>query len=241
VVTVQVLDESGDPVPGLLMGLVSDNPYLQDGKGEKAAARIEVTIPTRCWVRFAILDIEGEVVQWLVNGEWVPGVYSVAWDGTDDDGARRNSGRYTAAVQTFDLETDELLAEGSVDMLMCILDPVRKHVGVTDEEGRIVLLDWKLFPQLYDREPMTTYDETGEAMGELQPTNAMIFTFADTLGGGGMTFRRDVPGPVDLEFVWASTPAIVSDAPGKGVTVIRMPPGPTHVFKVGPVYPNPFN
>ena len=223
------------------MGLVSDNPYLQDGKGEKASTSIEVTIPTRCWVHIAILDIEGEVVEWLVNGEWVPGVYSVAWGGTDDDGVRRNSGRYTAAVQTYDLETDELLAEDSVDMLMCILDPVRKHVGVTDENGRIVLSDWTLFPQLYDRDPMTAFDETGEAMGALQPTDTMIFTFADTLNGGGMTFKSDVPGPVALEFQWSPSSMAVPESPAKGVTVIRTPPGPTPVFKVGPVYPNPFN
>lgn len=223
------------------MGLVSDNPYLQDAKGDKAANRIEATIPVRCRVQLAILDIEGEVVRWMVNEELMAGSYSFAWNGQDDAGAGRHSGRYTAAMRAYDLETDEKIFEDTVDMLMCILDPVRRHVGVTDDEGRITLLDWTLFPQLYDREAMTAYDETGEATGVLEPTDAMIFTFADTLNGGGMTFKREVPGPVNLEFVWAPPAAAATDAPDKGETIVRMPPGPTPVFRLGPAYPNPFN
>jgi hypothetical protein len=240
--TVQVTlrDAAGDPMPGVLMGLASDNPYLQDRKGDKAATRIEALIPRSCWVQLAILDINRDIVRLLVNGEWPAGQYTLNWNGTDDEGVLQDSGRYSAAMRAFDLETDELLFDGSVDMLMCILDPVRKHVGVTDEEGRIELYYDKRFPHRYDREPMTAYDENGEAIGPLEPTSTMVFTFADTIHGGGRTFRREVTGPMGLDFVWEESPAVVA-SPGEPIAVAPPNPAAESAFRLGPVYPNPFN
>ena len=150
-------------------------------------------------------------------------------------------------MRAYDLETDEKIFDDSTDMLMCILDPVRKNVGVTDDEGKIVLVDRTLFPQLYERDPMTANDEGGEPMGVLQPTDTMIITLADTTNGGGMTFKREVPGPVDIELVWKPVVNPVWAPGDRGGYLVQerddppMPPGPTPVFRLGPVSPNPFN
>ena len=51
------MDEAGDPVPGLLLGLLSDNPYLQDFKRDKAAVAIELTIPIATRVVVRVEDV----------------------------------------------------------------------------------------------------------------------------------------------------------------------------------------
>jgi hypothetical protein len=237
-VTVKVVDAAGAPVEGLLMSVTSDNPYLQDGRSAKAATIIPFQMPVPAIAELTIADIEGLVIRRLVDQAVPAGVHQVVWDGRDQDAVRQHSGRYTARLVLRDLETDAVLFSEATDMLMCILDPVRSPVGQTDQAGRIVLTDRRLFPHLYDKPAMNAVDENGEIAGALTPTAAMIFTLADTANGGAMVFREEVDGPLTMEFVWNAKPR---DQVVRGETMPGGPVVPPLEFRLGPVFPNPFN
>jgi len=251
-VTVHVVDESGAPLPGLLMNLVSDNPYLQDARSErrdkraKAAVVVEFRMTVAARVVLTVEDIEGTIRRTLVDGALPAGRHQVAWNGRDDGGLGQYSGRYTFHMTAYDTADGSALFEDAVDALMCRLDPLNDPVAVTDDEGRVVLTDPRLFPHFYDREPMTAYDENGDAMGTLQPTEDMIFTFADTVNGGGGIFREKVERGSEFTFVLkdnsepAGTLAAGVAGPPRDAAPADVPPGDGD-FALGPVFPNPFN
>lgn len=235
------MDDAGDPVPGLLLGLLSDNPYLQDFKVDKAAVALRFTIPIPTRVVVRVEDILGDPVVELVNGNLPAGAHQVVWNGQDAAGTHQPSGRYTFRMIAADPSAENGVFEEAVDGLMCRLDPARAPVGVTDDEGRIVLTDSRLFPHFFDREPMDSTDETGEVQGALQPTVDMIFSLADTATGGMMIFREKVERRSSLRFEWRE---IAPAAPGRkkktgeGADIIAPPPVD---FDLKPVFPNPFN
>jgi hypothetical protein len=234
------VDDAGAPVPGLLLGLLSDNPYLQDFKRDKAVVAIEFTIPLSTRVVVRVEDVLGDPVTTLVDGELVAGRHQVVWNGRDGAGVHQPSGRYAIRMIAVDPAAENGVFEDTIDALMCLLDPEQAPVGVTDAEGRIVLDDARLFPHFFEREPMEAVDENGEIQGVLQPTAAMVFSLADTANGGLMIFREEVERRSSFQFVWrAIAPAAAGREPKAAEEKDTIPPPP--VFRLGPVYPNPFN
>ena len=237
-VTVRVVDGEGAPVAGLLMNVASDNPYLQDANRAKGATVIPFQTPVEARAELYLEDVAGLALRNLATVAIPAGAHQWVWDGRDDAGTLLHSGRYRARLVLRTLDGEEVVYEETTDMLMVHLDPLRAPVGQTDDSGRVVLTDKRLFPHLFGLPPMTAQNETGAVMGTLVPTSAMIFTLADTANGGLMTFREEVQGPTILEFVWNGKPRdrLVREDAGPGGDV-----GPVEEFSLGPVYPNPFN
>lgn len=236
-----MVDENGAPKPGLLMNLVSDNPYLQDARGEKAAVVVAFTVAVQTLVSVTVEDIVGDPVTILAVDYLPAGSHQIVWNGRNalDDPAP--SGRYRFRMTAYEREGEGVMFEDTIDALLCRLDPENGPVGVTDDEGRVVMTDPTLFPHLFDREPMVATDENGEPRGMLQPTEDMIFTFADTVNGGGRMFNAKVAKNSTLDFVWKELPVLAQSGETQPMENPPAPPPPVEVFSLGPVYPNPFN
>ena len=69
-VTVQVTDEAGDPVEGLALSLLSDNPYLLYKSGIAAMSVIEFAQGRECRVVLSVEDVEGRQVRVFPGGRW---------------------------------------------------------------------------------------------------------------------------------------------------------------------------
>ena len=244
-VTIQVTDPAGDPVEGLRVGLVNDHAFFPDGV---TAAKASVVIPFRVdvevQVRLTIEDIEGQVVKGLDYLARV-GSHSWMWNGMDDADVHQPSGRYTAHIVMTNVDTGLLMFEDRTDMLLSMPDPSLVPAGYTDQYGKLVLKEKKLFPHLYDRPDMTATNENAEAIGTFNLTPQMRISLADTSGGGHMNFMMDVPGATTLEVIWDPSLAVSdgSSDPGElifpGVALTDTTPPPS--FELGLVYPNPFN
>jgi len=239
-VTIEVEDEAGKPVPGLNLELTSDNPYLQDRKGDKARATIEFSVPRATRVRLVVEDITGAHIRNLIDGILMAGRHQFIWDAKNDEGIHQPSGRYTIRMIGYDPESGGPEFEDTIDVLMCLIDPFHQPIGVTDENGQVIITDKRHFPHLYDREPMMAYEEIAEPQGLLEPTADMIITLGDT-NGGAMLFRDEIPGRGTYRFVWTRN-RVTTWETGKMVEepeFAMSPPLPE--WKLGPAYPNPFN
>ena len=242
-VTITVVDGAGQPVPNLDLALVSDNDFLQD-KGapaepgpEKARAGIQFVVPVPSRVTLYIRDIEGRPVRTLLSETFPAGVHSSYWDGKNDAGDHQMSGRYTVYMTLLN-EEEILIGEASVDILMALLGS--HPVGTTDANGRITLTDQRLFPHLYEREPITAMNESGEEIGMIELDETMIFNFYSQDEVQWQRFYGDVAGAGGLQFVWDPAEKTESEAlaftGNDGIGVPPIPTGPDLV-----VFPNPFN
>ena len=244
-VTIQVTDPAGDPVEGLRVGLVNDHAFFPDGVSKaRASAVVPFRVAVEAQARLTIEDIEGQVVRSLEYFAHV-GSHSWMWNGMDDGDVHQPSGRYTAHIVLTNVDTGQWMFEDRTDMLLSMLDPSRVPAGFTDQNGKLVLKDKKLFPQLYDRPDMTATNEMAESIGMFNLTPQMRISLADTSGGGHMNFKMDIPGTTTLNLVWDPSLAVSDGSPDPGEPIF---PGvaltdttnPTP-FELGLVYPNPFN
>jgi len=245
-VTIQVNDPAGEPVEGLWVGLVNDHAFFQDG-GRTAKASVHIPFRNALEIRakWTIEDIEGTVIQVMIDDYVLPGEHRMTWDGKNRMGVHQPSGRYTAHLLATNPYTGQWVFEDRVDMLLSMLDLSKVPAGFTDKDGKLVLRDRKLFPHLYDRPDMTATDEIGESLGQFNLTALMRISLADTSGGGNMGFKMDVPGATTLNLTWDPELAISDGNPDPaerifpGVALIDTTP--PALFELGPAYPNPFN
>jgi len=244
-VTIQVTDPAGDPVEGLRVGLVNDHAFLPDGVGTaKAAVVVPFRVDIEAQALLTIEDIEGQVVQSLDYTARV-GSHSWMWNGMDDAEVHQPSGRYTAHIVLTNVDTGLLMFEDRTDMLLSMLDPSLVPAGYTDQDGKLVIKDKKLFPHLYDRPFMTATNENAESIGEFNLTPQVRISLTDTSGGGHMNFMVVIAGATTLNLVWDPSLAVSDGSPDPGEPIF---PGvaltdttnPTP-FELGLVYPNPFN
>lgn len=241
-VVVQVTDPTGNPVEGLDLSLTMQTDFFQDGKaGTAEPGRPAVTIPFEvaraCSIRLSIEDITGDEVRLLGQQSVPAGVHNWVWNGWDDRGEGLPSGVYTARLVMIDPDTDGVLLEETKVMLMAILDAGRYSVGTTDQDGRIVLTDRKLFPFLHDIEDILAVDETGNALGWIEITPTMRFQLFDLAGGGSYRFYRDVTGPATFAVTWEAAAGEPRPAQASRAEVDPVPGG----NELGQPYPVPFN
>jgi len=230
-VTIKVTDPAGEPVEHLRVGLVNDCPYFQDGG---LAAKAAVVIPFRTaysvTVRLTIENIDGEEIRVLVEGHLPSGQHHFIWDGRDDQWVHQPSGRYTAHLVAVDIDTGD-------------------KAGHTNQQGKLVLVDRKLFPHLYNRSPMTATDENGVSLGTLNLTSLMRISLTDTVAGKSMGFKEDVLKGTVLELIWDPPQVAISQdvisgmsgMPGNSGAFPVAEEDPEPAIELGPIYPNPFN
>jgi FlgD Ig-like domain len=244
-VIVDVVDLDGNPVPGLNLGILSDNFALQDGQRffdselEKASSKIQFYLPLPGHVNISILDIEGRKIRSLYSEDLPAGYESWIWDGEDDQGVHQTSGRYTVKMTVLNAE-GELISEKTEHILMALM--TRNPVGTTDAKGSVSLTDRRIFPHLYEGlEPMTAKDESGESLGLLELDEAMLFClFNDDLSQRTIV-RRNIPGPGRYSLTVDTTaPAVVTATPSEKRPVDRSSVSSTVDFRLT-VFPNPFN
>jgi len=220
-VVLEVSAPNGDPVAGLELGLVSDTPYYMDGKddpegGPKMGVDLRWPFPSPFYpsviipfvldrpglVRVTVEDGEGGLVKLLGERAADAGTHQWLWNGQDDSGAGVPSGVYYARLVLADAGSEEILQDVAREMLLSAFFAFQVLIGTTDEDGRLVLEDTKLFPYLYDLPNFPAMDETGAPMGVITLTPTMRFYFTDPVAGKTMRFDRDVVGATTLKFVW---------------------------------------
>lgn len=242
-VTIQVTDPQGQPVEGLDLSLVPDTPFYQDGNqgsGDRPATVIPFQVAQASDIRLAVEDITGAEVRLLGEQPAPMGVHQWMWDGLDDEENRLPSGFYTAHLEVRDPSSGDLLYEHRVHMLMAIIDASRYSVGTSDADGKIVLTDKRLFPQLYDVPDIQATDENADPIGMIQFTPSMRFQLFDLINGGSMRFIEEVDGAGTLEFTWTVEEALAgSQGPAAGPAT--KVPIPEQTNRLGNVYPCPFN
>ncbi|MBC8423562.1 hypothetical protein H8E07_05520 [bacterium] len=243
-VTIEVTDPQGDPVAGLDLALAPDTPYYQDDKttGSRAAVTIPFEIAQTSSVRMTILDIEGDEVRLMATAPLPANRYQWQWDGRDETGTHLPSGVYAVNLEVRPEGSDTVVLDARKYMLMAILDPGHVSVGTTDAEGRIVLDDKRLFPQLYDARTIAATDETGEIIGAVEITSTTRFYLGDLSGFGVMRFDRDVTGPTTLDFVWnpAKAAAVAGEPRAAGEPAPQQNPPPIQNALENP-FPCPLN
>ncbi len=219
-VVLQVVDSDGTPVAGLQLGLAPDSPFYMDGKSTKAEPfpfQIEPTYSPNPFypvthLAFSLADIShvllkvedvarGDVAV-LVDEIAAEGSHSVAWAGCDQNQEPVPSGVYYAHLVATVPGSDEVLVNQSQALLLAAFYAEQVLIGTTDQMGRIVLEDKRLFPYLFDVEPFTALDEEGNVTGTITLTPTMRFYLTDPGTGQTSRYLGDVEGATELEFIW---------------------------------------
>lgn len=221
-VTLEVTDPDGRAVSGLELGMAPDTPWYVDGRvrpfGASAVAdqlqqpfpspstmfSIPFRLDVTSRISLTIEDVEETTVRRLVDGQVESGAQTAVWDGRDDAGALMPSGVYTAHLVARDLGSETVRLNDSRRVLLAVFD--RMTVGTTDQRGRIVLEEKRLFPFLYDVPDMPAVDENGATVGTISLGSTVRFYFTDPASGFTRRYDRDVAGPATLSFVWSPPP-----------------------------------
>ncbi|MCX7785523.1 MAG: T9SS type A sorting domain-containing protein, partial [candidate division WOR-3 bacterium] len=73
----------------------SPNPF-------KSQTTIRYSISAQSKVSLVIYDVSGRLIKTLVNERKAPGIYSIIWNGTDDNGRKVGQGVYFYVLKTAD-------------------------------------------------------------------------------------------------------------------------------------------
>jgi hypothetical protein len=90
--------EDGHPVLPIALAPASPNPFQE-------TTRLEYTLFAPGRVQIDVLDASGRIVRTLVDAVQAKGPHSMAWDGTDADGAKLPSGVYFTRMLSEGRET----------------------------------------------------------------------------------------------------------------------------------------
>jgi hypothetical protein len=241
--TITVTDTSGDPLPGWDLALAPDTPYYQDGlaaAGGRPSVSIPFIVDLDCRVRIVIEDIEGATVRVLLDETTPSGWHHVIWDGHDEQGLRQSSGVYTARMAAYAPDDGHIFYENTRPMLLAILDLEGYSAGTTDDQGRMVITDKRLFPFLYNQPDIPAVDENADPIGVIQFTPTMRFILGDISSGRGMHIDQDVTGSANLTFTYDPAAAKVLPAESARPDTPVAPSG-EKINLLGQPYPCPFN
>lgn len=220
-VSITVRDTLGDPVAGLELTMAPDSPLYMDGKmrdvpGDSLGYTLSGPVPnpfnptttfrfaaaTACWVELVIEDVARGTVRNLIAQDIPAGQHAVVWNGLDDAEQKAPSGVYYASLVMSEEEGGEVLFEGSVPMLFAHWGEGSPTLAVTDADGQFVLTDRRLFPYLYDVEPILAVDEVGNGIGIIVLTPTMRFYLTDPVQDRMLRFDGDVSGRESFTFTW---------------------------------------
>lgn len=217
-VTITVSDPSGAAVEGLEVSAAPDLPmFYQDDADTPtpptedgglrvypspffpvAALEFDSEIPSHALL--TIEDVEGRLVETLVDEELAAGNFRVMWSGKGAPGGPSPGGVYFAHLRLG--PPGEPRLDESEPMLYVPLYPQQHSIGVTDSRGRLVLEDARHFPQLYELPGIEARDETGALIATIVLGPTMRFYLRDPDSGQMQRFDRDVDGSCRLEMMW---------------------------------------
>ncbi|MCP4571387.1 MAG: hypothetical protein GY838_03475 [bacterium] len=241
-VTIEVVDNAGEPVPGLELTLWNDSPFLQDAGPVKAVTHVAWVQPLAARTRLTVEDIEGELVQVLTDEEHFAGDHWIGWYGRNEEDIHQLSGRYTMKLEGFDRDTGEVAHTSTVDVWMA-MGSFREDqsVGTTNARGRILLDDMRLFPHLYDRPAIPAYDETGESMGMIELDEDMVVLLRDPADDNLMRAKAKIRHNGDhLVLVWNPVAKVEEAVGGRATAPMKRGEPPESGWALR-AYPNPFN
>jgi hypothetical protein len=125
-----VTDAAGDPVAGAAIGLIFDV-QLPD-RFAKPTTRIRFDLPLAGAVRVTVLDLRGDLLRVLVDGDLPQGAYSVTWDTRDESGQLVPNGLYEVVVESEGVELTRvslLLSTQGLDTLF------ERANALSDDDG----------------------------------------------------------------------------------------------------------
>jgi len=246
---ISVFDGVGGAIQGVEAYLHIPLPGLGPDKVRRPATIFRFALADQRGVRFDILDLQGNVVRALYQGELAAGQHELVWNGTDDgETVFRGTRVFEARLQVFAGET--LLYQDSIHpVLYTGVDAEQQPLlGVTDASGTIVIEDRELFPMLDAPIDLPVTNEAGESLGTFsigdeveirfvdpstQETKVVVAEIVDGRNETGVQM-----GPVPAPDGSATVPAILPPVTPKDVPDVPEPP---EGFALHPNFPNPFN
>ena len=224
-VTITVVDTLGHPVEGLELNLAPDSPLYMDGQVAAkdddldpipAENRLYPVSPNPFYpatritfenahegpYELSILDIEKNLVTTLGSGIAVAGTHQIQWGGSIGADQVAPSGVYFAHLELRQAEGLDPVYTAEQPMLLARWGTFSPPIAVTDAEGRIVLNDRRLFPDLFDLEPFPAMDENGEQIGLVELSPTMRFYLTDPENSRTLRFDGDVTGTKSFTFTW---------------------------------------
>ncbi len=118
-------------------------------------------LPTPQVVTARLLDVAGEPMETLVDGQALDGGHTI----------RIPLETYPSGIYVVEIEA----GGESVRQLVVKTDAweeIAFHLGQTDADGVLVVTDRKRLPSLFDLPPFIVYDHEGNALGEVRLTRA---------------------------------------------------------------------
>jgi hypothetical protein len=212
-VTIVVTDDAGNPLEGLDLSMVPESPYYQDGKRIptsvlapdrsrmsafpnpfNSVVKVAYELEFAGHLHLGIDDIEGNEIRALIDQPVLASIESVLWGGLDDQDQSMPPGIYTAHLVLRSETDNSVIFESSQDLLMANWGAERGIIATTDDEGKIVLKDRRLFPYLYDLEPFMALDENSDPVGTIRLTPDTRFYFYDRRQSRVWRFNREITG-----------------------------------------------
>ncbi len=200
-VKIQVVDTSGNPVPGIRVGSINHH-YIDPFKSQVDPDTI-VYIHFQVWseitfVYLEIVDYYDRHVVTLVNEEEVEGGdHHVSWNGKDKDGNPVLSGYYMyRMIERYRVEEEWLVYERGEN-------PNQTLIGETNSFGIYATVDTLVFPGLLGSPP-DVMEVSGNPLGYFRYTDTVTFTLSDPeVPGVYMYFVRQLDAAVNnFEFEW---------------------------------------
>lgn len=188
-------------------------------------------------------DVAGATVRTLFEGARPAGPCTLVWNGRDEADIHQMSGLYRAKLVARN-SAGQVIYDSLQPMFMALMDFDQAKAGVTDDEGRIVVHDRRLFPHLYGDVPMQAVDENGDLAGLFPLTSLTRFYLRDPRYGHVERFDREVEGSGQVVVLpWqgvdgAGRSTNPPGVPGPAVPLNDPEDGP---FELRRPYPNPFN
>ena len=209
VLVATVRDASGAPAAGLDVfltygGLIPDPARVAARRASEVwlsavypspasvAARVEIALPEPTDVTLRLLDVAGDPLATLVAGERMSGLNSIAIDLSP----------YPAGVYQVDLSAGgervrRYALKSDAEHGLAI------HLGQTDGGGRLVVVDRRRVPSLFDVPPIPLTDDTNSVLGELTLTREVGIVAQNAQGQTDGTRATLRDGRTDVELTFA--------------------------------------
>lgn len=237
--TVTVVDGDGAPAAGVNVNVINE---VVVAKASLIDPPPHVTLPVMLLedavVRVAALDLDGNVVRTVVDEVLSAGRHEILWSGIDDDDLLLASGRYTLRTRIFEVGGASPVISGDADVFLQRSGTT--HVlGVTDDDGELVLTDETLFPYLRFPSLMIATDASAERVGVFGEVGAAtVYAWRDGFRATSASVSLDW-GPMTASLVAGDEPDI---GPAGAAAPSPLPAAAVDdpEWSIGDPYPNPF-
>lgn len=207
-ISLQIVDTTGNPVSGLRIGSMNYSPYIEAAAPAKPcpSTPISFTLPEASDVKLSILNYYRQTIKTLIDGPLGAGAHSVYWDGTDSAGNAIISGYYFYRLVAIDSANNQTTWE-KASIFELGRSPENTLIDTTDSKGIFQTDDTLLFPCLLGNPPpIVITDGLGNIIDTVEGfyADSVTFTLSSDDSPGQFLFynKRLIKGANSFELIW---------------------------------------